>query len=105
VDLIVVEGPTVEPTGPGPQVLVVEVDRVVLGVSSANSARLVVITDGAASIRPWVAQCLPELDAEQRRAGRELVTRTEDRSGTPFTATSPWHVSTYRGVSASPPCA
>jgi len=98
---VVIEGPTTDPTGPGPVVLVVEVDRVVLGVCSAGEARLVVIADGTTSVRPWVAQSLPDLDAEQRRAGRELVARTEDRSGTPFTSASPWHVSTYRP--ATPP--
>jgi hypothetical protein len=100
-DHVVIEGPTGGPTGPGPEVLVVEVDRVVLGVSTGGEARLVVIVDGAASVRPWVAHSLTDLDAEQRRAGRELVTRTEDRSGTPFTTASPWHVSTYRA--AAPP--
>lgn len=95
-DEVVIEGPTCDPSGPGPVVLVVEVDRVVLGVSSPGDARLVVIVDGSVSVRPWVTQSLPDLDAEQRRAGRELMTRTEDRSGTPFTPASPWHVSTYR---------
>jgi hypothetical protein len=96
VDQVVIEGPTREPAGPDPVVLVVEVDRVVLGVCSHAGARLVVIADGSASVLPWVTHSLQDLDAEQRRAGRELVTRTEDRSGTPFTPASPWHVSTYR---------
>jgi hypothetical protein len=95
VEQVVIEGPTCGPTEPGPVVLVVEVDRVVLGVSSPGGARLVVIVDGAASVRPWVTHSLGDLDDEQRAAGLELVTRTEDRSGTPFTPTSPWHVSTY----------
>lgn len=95
----VVEGPTIGPqAAPGATPLVVEIDRVVLGVSVGGdlaSARLLTFRDGAVANDPWVPHDLDDLDARQAVAGRRLLRRCEDRSGRPFTPTSTWHVSTY----------
>jgi hypothetical protein len=91
----IIEGPTVDPGGTTPVPLVVESDRVVLGVHDRHGAALLTFRDGSVRVARWMRHDLAELDARQAAAGRRLVRRTEDRAGRAFTDTSAWHVSEY----------
>ena len=93
-DRVVVEGPLVDPHE-GVHALVVETDRVVIGVANRTAARLVELRDGAVTVRPWDRHDLTAIDAAQAAAGRRLVTRWADRAGAPWQAESPWHVSCF----------
>lgn len=102
-DVLVVEGPTIAPVGGRTIPLVVEPDRVVLGVCGADDtgARLLILREGSVANEAWVAHDLEVLDARHEAGGRRLARRSEDRTGRPFGASSTWHVSVY----ATPPTA
>ena len=96
-----VEGPTMGPR-PGVHPLVVETDRVVLGVSLGGEARLVELRDGSVEVSGWAPHDLEAIDGAQAREGRRLLSRYEDREGTAWRADSPWHVSRFAPVAGPP---
>lgn len=106
---VTIEGPTVGPEvledGCGITPLVVEPDRVVLGVARAadgTGPRLLTFSEGTVRIDGWERHDPVGIDDRQARAGYRLVRRVEDRTGRRFGPTSTWHVSDYQTIGTTP---